>query len=234
VDGNGIFSVQLENPNNGTDENTVNDLYTSYYDLPPVYPGTIVIHFKTNKMPEQNKYQVFDTDGNVVFEKGDFEKQTLYIDTLTLLNGIYDFFLWDTGDNGISFWANSEGSGYLKFYDMNGDLIKIFQPDFGDRIYHNFYMDMTLGSGMNESGNLAFEILPNPSDGRFTISYALKNPSDIRITVINTSGQIVYNGSAKGNLNGNIPININKSSPGIYTCIIESGGIRVGRKFVIK
>jgi len=234
VEGNGKFKVELSNPNGSTDENTMNDSYLTSYDLPPVYPGTIVVHFKTNKMPEQNYYQVFDDAGEVVFERGGFEAQTVYIDTVTLINGSYDFYLWDSGDNGISFWANSEASGYLKFYDMEENPVKTFISDFGDRVHHSFFMDMYLGNDSDIDGSLTFDLLPNPSNGKFTISYAIKEKAPVKMSIYNTSGQKIWSVTREGTKQGKILVNLNNAPPGMYTCILESAGKNFSKKFVVK
>jgi len=234
VEGNGVFNVSLSNPNNEVDENPVNDSYHTNYNLPTSYPGTFIIRFKTNKRPEQNGYQIFNAEGEVVHEKSDFEPLTLYRDTITLVNGIYDFYLWDSGDNGISFWANDEGSGYIRFYDFDGNKITDFEPDFGDRIYHSFYMDMYLGTNDPAQGKIAFNILPNPNSGQFTISYALKNEDDLKISLFNTSGQQVWTTLVKGSLHDKIRVNIADKPAGIYTCVFESNGVSLSKKFIIK
>ncbi|HIE41299.1 MAG TPA: hypothetical protein EYP80_01405 [Candidatus Aenigmarchaeota archaeon] len=112
--GDGRFSVEVNNPNAAADENTMNDVYSTKYDLPDIYPGTIVIHFKTNLTAHQNTYEFLTNTGVQIWEKKNFENETLYIDTISFLNGCYDFYLYDSGDNGIDFWANSEGKGYIR------------------------------------------------------------------------------------------------------------------------
>ena len=233
VAGNGNFSVQLTNPNGGSDENTINDVYYSNYDLPPVYPGTIVIHFRTNKAAYQNNYEILTTTGNLIFEKDDFVNETLYIDTITLLTGCYDFYLWDSGDNGISFWANSQGSGYIQFYDIEGNFLKGFTGDFGDRIYHSFYSDMYLGTSYNKSDKINFEIIPNPNNGDFTISYAVEEKSDISLTIYNSGGQVIKEVSKISMNNDNIQISLTNAPAGVYTCILRTGTTTVNRKFVV-
>lgn len=234
VEGDGVFNVSLSNPNNEVDENPVNDSYQTNYDLPKIYPGTFIIRFKTNSRPQQNSYQIFNDQGDVVHEKSGFEANTLYYDTITLINGIYDFYLWDTGDNGISFWANNEGSGYIRFYDFNGDKITDFEPDFGDRIYHSFFMDMYLGNNDRSVGKMAFDILPNPNNGQFTISYALKTEADLKVTIYNTSGQAIWTTQQAGKFHDKIIVNIANMPAGIYTCIFESDGVSSSKKFVVK
>ena len=233
IAGEGHFSVHLSNPNGGSDENTVNDSYSSNYDLPDVYPNTIVIHFLTNKAAYQNNYEVRMSDGTLIFEKGDFENETLYIDTVTLINGCYDFTLFDSGDNGISFWANNQGSGYLKFNDLQGNIIRYFSGDFGDRIYNSFYSDMFLGTSSNKSERLSFDIIPNPNKGKFVVSYALEEESDMEIVVYNSSGQIVKEMSIQSSDRGKINISIEDNPPGIYTCLLKTKAVTASKKFVV-
>ena len=231
--GNGVFEVSISNPNGNVDENPVNDSYRTTYDLPKIYPGSIIIHFKTNKMPYQNSYQIRDMEGVVVFEREDFVANTLYVDTVTLLAGIYDFHLEDTGDNGISFWADNEGSGYLRFYDFDGNKVTDFEADFGDAIYHCFYMDISLGGKELANDKVAFDILPNPNDGRFSINYSLKSQGDCTMSIYNTTGQKVWTDTENEKLNDKFIVNISDLPSGMYTCVIESNGVSLSKKFVI-
>jgi len=120
--GNGKFEVHLQNPNGVADENTINDWYFTNYDEPDIYPGTFVIHLKTNKAAYQNNYEILNSNGIQLFQRDNLENETLYVDTISLPNDCYDFYLYDSGDNGIGFWAEpGQGNGYLKFYNLNGD-----------------------------------------------------------------------------------------------------------------
>lgn len=233
IGGNGDFSVQLSNPNGGTDENAINDVYHSKYELPPAYPGTVVIHFRTNRAAYQNHYEILTSTGNLMFEKDGFENETLYVDTITLLNGCYDFYLYDSGDNGIAFWANSQGSGYLQFRDIEGNMLKSFNGDFGDRIYHSYYSDMYLGTATNNSCNLAFDIIPNPNNGNFLVSYAMEDKSDLSMIFYNSSGQMIKEVSKPGMCNGKVKISLGNVPAGVYTCVLRAGATMVNRKFVV-
>jgi hypothetical protein len=232
--GDGKFSVEVANPNGGEDENTLNDAYFTNYELPDIYPGTIVVHFKTNKAAYQNRYEFMTNTGMPIWEKEDFEDETLYIDTISFLNGCYDFYLWDSGDNGIDFWAEpEEGKGYIRFYDLNGDLIKHFEPDFGNRIYNSFYADMYLGISESHNKNLGFDILPNPNSGHFVVSYALQKVATLSLSVYNSSGQQVWIQEEAGKQQGKINIALDKLPAGIYSCKLKSGENMLSKKFII-
>ena len=233
--GEGHFSVELSNPNASEDENHNNDIYFTDYNLPVVYPGTFVIHFMTNKAAIQNNYEFLTNEGVQIWEKDNFENQVLYVDTISFVNGCYDFYLYDSGDNGISFWAEpGEGGGYLKFYDLNGDVIQNFTGDFGDQIYKSFYTDITLGSLENSSQDIGFDILPNPNKGQFAISYAQVNAAKINLSIYNSAGQKVWDSEISGKKQGKLAVNLKNLPDGIYSCILQSDGSLVSKKFVLK
>jgi len=233
VDGNGNFSATLQNPNNVTDENSVNNTYYSNYHLPPVYPGTIVQKFKTNKAGYQNSWRFTTNDNLTYLARDGFNNETIYWDTISFETGCYNFYLHDTGDNGISFWANSEGSGYLRWYNLEGSMIKNFNGDFGDGIHHNFYADIHLGLDANTSEEISFNIIPNPNKGDFTIRFASDNNSDISCNIYNSQGQLVYTVPNPSHSNNLITISLDNVPSGVYTCVIASSDYSVSKKFVV-
>ncbi len=231
--GNGNFTAQLSNPNDGTDENPINNTYHSNYDLPDAFPNTIIIEFRTNKAAYQNSYQIFTTNGNLVFERNNFDNETVYIDTVTLISGCYDFYMWDTGDNGISFWANNQGAGYLKFSDVDGNLLQYFNGDFGDRIYKSFYADIMLSSNTLSDNNITFDILPNPNNGDFVVSYATKEKSQMDLVIYNSHGQVVEKRTNIYQSDNKLHISNSRLPSGVYTCVLKSNSTQVNKKFVI-
>ncbi len=232
VNGDGSFSVQLSNPNNQNDENLINNVYHSQYNLPPVYPRTIVQQFRTNKAANQNSWELRMNNDVVILERDNFENETLYVDTITFLNDCYQFYMYDTGDNGISFWANTQGSGLLRWYDLDGNMLKNFNGDFGDEIYHSFYTDMFLVKDENLENKVDFSIIPNPNNGDFKISYTTNIDSNIEVQIYNSVGKNMYNQNTINN-KGLIDISIEEIPAGVYTIILKSGNTSSTKKFVV-
>ena len=136
-------------------------------------------------------------------------------------------------DNGIDFWANSEGKGYIRFYDLNGDMIKHFDGDFGDRIYNSFYADMYLGTTENLKNKIAFDVLPNPNNGHFVVSYALENEAKISLNIYNSAGQKVWGREEAGKKQGKLKVELGMLPAGIYSCIMKSDESSLSKKFII-
>ncbi|PLX05818.1 MAG: hypothetical protein C0598_13800 [Marinilabiliales bacterium] len=233
--GEGVFTATVYNPNDQEDENHINDSYTCNYDEVDIYPGTMIIVFNTNNAAYQNSYEIRNANGITIFERDNLSSQTEYRDTITLFNGIYDFYMFDSGDNGISFWAEpGQGNGSLKFYDIEGDVIKSFNGDFGDRIYNSFYADMYLDNNYLNDSNLSFTLSPNPSNGKFVFSYILIEESDLDIQIYNAEGKIVFSEELPIQKSGNETIDINGVSSGIYNFVIKYKGNRYSEKIIIR
>lgn len=230
--GDGNFTVEVSNPNNSNDENPINNTYETNYNLPPVYPSTIVIHFRTNKAGYQNSWELKLNNDQVILERDGFDNETLYVDTITFMNGCFKFYMYDTGHNGISFWANNQGSGLLRWYDLDGNVLKVFNGDFGDQIYHSFYTDMFLDIKNNTNNTFEFEIIPNPNNGKFHISFNDIIEDDYDISVYNSTGQQIYNDQLNRSYSGGL-LNLDQLSPGIYTCVLQGSNGRSVKNFVI-
>jgi len=231
--GNGRFEVHLQNPNGAADENTVNDWYFTDYDQPDIYPGTFVIHLKTNKVAYQNNYEILNKDGIQLFQRDNLENETLYVDTISLPNDCYDFYLYDSGDNGIGFWAEpGQGNGYLKFYDLNGDKIKQFNSDFGDRVYNSFYTDIYLGK-MEIEDAVSLSVNPNPNHGSFVVSYAAHEKTDLKLKVHDSQGRLVFAKDYKSLQSGVLNIDLGNVAPGVYNLSVESDKGLSTEKFVV-
>ena len=137
----------------------------------PTHNGNLVVNFKTNNAAAENWYEVLDADGKQVRMRSGFLNNTINKDTLNLDPGCYEFILHDTGDDGISFWANNDGSGTLNFLLVGGSLWQSLMTDFGKEIRYSFRIAGTNAVAAFPEPVL-FEVYPNPT--RRTLSVALE------------------------------------------------------------
>lgn len=169
-DGQNVFVVHIGQPNGLADEYAANDSYYSPFEMPETYPHDFIIWFKTNNFPHQNSYTVKDLFGNVVFEQNNLDAQTIYRDTMDLAPGCYTFEFMDTGNDGLSYWANSaQGSGYLRFKLNGGPLIKNHKADFGRKVFEAFIVGDVTSVYEQNTMQPALSIFPNPTDGQFQL-----------------------------------------------------------------
>ena len=183
-----VFHATVVDPNNGADEYTLNDHYEAGFAIPDVVPTDFFIEFKTNNAASESSYQILDDNGAVLFERTGMSNATLYRDTLNLGLGCYQFKVLDTDDDGIAFWANNDGNGYLRLRAVGGGVVKAFDPDFGQSIIYNFTIDFPLSyEELNDIHEI--NVYPNPTQGEFYVEAGSISESDIEIH--NAQGQLV-------------------------------------------
>ena len=181
------FEVFLKNPNGQVDEYPDNNAMLSEFEIVPEYPETFVLWLGTNNgvvnsvtMESETKWDIYDINGNAIYTSGVLYANTQYKDTLTLNPGCYTFIVEDTDEDGLSYGYNSDGSGMVRFREIGASWIKVFDPDFGSNIIHQF----TVGGSQNQitSLNNDWQIFPNPTDNKIIIS---GNTEDISTIIIN-------------------------------------------------
>ncbi len=162
------FNVSVDQPNGVQDEYEYNNAQRVEFDSPPVYPGDFYIWFQTNGAASENTVTITDLDGNVHYSNSSYANNTQYKDTLSLAPGCYKFQITDSDSDGLAFFANNDGNGWIRFREVGGGNLHLFEPDFGDEITHYF----TVGWGVStpeydKTRNI--EVFPNPGAGMFNV-----------------------------------------------------------------
>ena len=65
----------------------------------------------------------------MVHQNGALSNNTCCATRSDLPLGCYTFHFNDSGNDGLFFFANSDGTGWLQFRDMNGDTLVAFPSD---------------------------------------------------------------------------------------------------------
>jgi len=168
---NNVFHAQIEQCNGVSDSYLINNKFHSSFSIPDVLPSPFIIMLYTNNAPTETSYKLLNEGGQVLFEKNNLAAKKIYRDTFTLGVGCYQLIVEDSDEDGLSFFANSDGAGYINVRRINGSVIKSFDPDFGKRIVYNFTVDYPL-SFDDLYGQKQTTVFPNPSQGVFTLSLA--------------------------------------------------------------
>jgi hypothetical protein len=226
---NDVFHVEISKPNGGTDEYSYNNTYSNEFDSPPFVTSQFRIDYRSNGAASETSFKIYNEWGTEIFSNSGQANNTLKRDTLTLGLGCYRLIIKDTDGDGIGFWANSDGTGYLRFHKMTGQAIMSIQPDFGAEFTYNF----TIGSPLSVrdiSENMKITIYPNPTEGSFSIEGKDMNDSQVRL--INNLGQEIainpiFNKES-------VIINSHDLSAGIYSVIVTKKEGTVTKKLVVK
>ena len=131
------FCVSIEKVNNKTDEYEGNNALTAVFNLAPVYPNKISIHFYSYKAAEDNILELVDDMGIPLFEASDFVSDSTYTFNLNMLPGCYEFIVYDKKGDGLYFPNEKNGSIKL-FNTRTKEELKDFEPNFGAEIRQQF------------------------------------------------------------------------------------------------
>ena len=216
------FTAYIEKINNSTDEYSKNDRLTQNYVLAPHVMGDLVIVMKTNSMANETKWTLKDQAGNVIrTSKSNLQGFTLYQDTIKGLSGCYQLQFTDAADNGISWWANGDGDGFIRAKGLNSSW-HFFQPDFGKELTFNFTTGLINSTEEPLSGR-QIKIYPNPSSGLTNLELTGYS-GQVKVIVRNQVGQVIgheYIEDLKS-LNYHTIIDLTDQKAGLYHITVQN------------
>lgn len=187
---------------------------------------------RTNAFPNETSWELTDETGKVLkSRKNGLKANTTYLDTLKNLNGCYQWRITDSDDDGLSFFANSDGNGNLAIKNLGSANTAII-ADFGKEINYQFVAGTTIATN-----DLTYRpellVFPNPTTGLFTLqTEGIREGYDIRVS--NLQGQLVL--SQKSVLNSDLhqetAIDLTNFPSGMYIVQIKSGQLILSQKVI--
>jgi len=190
--GSGRFEVASERPNGHRDGWTGDDRMTVAFRAPEILPATVVVQLRTNAQPGHNHLRVLDGMGLVVLGRalGSLRADTLYNDTLRLAPGCYTLMLGDTAGDGLEFWYNAKGGrGTLRLLDDRGRLLRSFESDCGNGVYHPFQV----GAGITVAPDTlpAIGLFPTRTTGRTVLDFFASTPVPVVVRILDEQQDVV-------------------------------------------
>jgi hypothetical protein len=224
------FYAELIKVNGTADMDVYNNKYKSNFGITGVVPRQVIVYHKANTFANETSYRVTDELGNVLLARSNLSNNLTYRDTLNLPLGCFKLEVADTDGDGISFWANSDGSGSMSLRKITGQIIKTFQPDFGSGFTYNFTTDFPL-QYEDLYPEAQITIYPNPTNNIFTLE--AENIADQPIKIFNQMGQQVGFTSIKVG-NNKLQCQLQQAGPGVYTVHIAGEKVVGNYKLVLE
>ncbi len=237
VAGNQKFKAYISTINGATDQYNYDDTARSSALIPPAYDSVFVFVFKTNNQPSQNSYNLKNHAGTTLYARnvGSLVANTTYRDTFRLApGGCYRFTFTDSGNDGLSWWANTAGgTGSARFAKLNNAAIKVFNPDFGSQIFQSFTVSLA-PNAVSEVGNeFKLDVFPNPSSGPVNFEVSLPQAEDVTIDIYSSVGQLLVSEQYKKISHQFIDLDLSNLSAGIYYAKIYSNNYSATKEIVI-
>ena len=218
--GAGLFTATVSDPNGGQDEYAQNSSLTTSYEVTDMFESEVYIFIlKTNNFGNQNSYQLRDFAGNILISRNNLASNTFYRDTVYLEDGCYTIKLDDSGNNGLSFWAQAnEGSGSFSIRSL-ATTLKSFNPDFGSVINYSFVKG-EITNVETPDFNYTFDVFPNPTSGTFKVLLDLPEYKDARLVMVDMTGRVIQTILLNEINSSTINLDLSDQPDGIYYCTI--------------
>ncbi|MEA3505519.1 MAG: LamG-like jellyroll fold domain-containing protein [Bacteroidota bacterium] len=232
-DGKHVFTAKVVSPNGQEDQYADNDVYNSEFNIPDLINSPIILKMRMNKRPEDFALSIVDLKGNVVFSRDEFESETIYQDTLNLENGCYTLILTDDELTGLSYWAwGAQGSGYLRMYNDEGDILKNFEAEFGGELRYCFSKGSALYIDKPNLDNI-LDIYPNPTKGLINIDINGISGSAV-LKVIDMMGKEVINKTIELSISkSHLQLDLTNQPKGSYIVYIIHPDIKL-KEIIVK
>jgi len=228
---NNEFHVNLKFPNHDIDEYSLNNSFTTSFNKPDLLPKNISVRVNTNNFPQENSYQLFDASGNVIGSNDLNSANFTTIDEYELEEGCYKLVFFDSGDDGLVWWANAaQGTGSVSILDDNGQSLVNFETDFGGKFEYTFSTSFTVSAEELEFLS-SLKLYPNPTVDFITLEG--KELSSAQLSLTNISGQKIKSINLQ-NAQNEVTIDTGALESGIYFITIVKDDLKTTRKFIKK
>jgi len=231
----GTFVAEIMLVNGVPDEYALNNVHYSEFEAPLLIPGDrFVVDFGTNSFPQENYWKIYDIDGDEVASSGVLSANSNFRDTIDLPWGCYTFILEDLDKDGLNFWANDDGNGYLRFRRADANSIfKNFAGDFGTRLVVPFTLGGALGI---EKGDTKSPLLfyPNPTDGLLHVQVSLKGKQNLKLKLMNLQGKTLFEENSVSNGIYKTTFECSSLAKGLYLLQVEGEDFSAVEKLVVR
>ena len=209
------FYARIANANGRDDDYLNNNEKKTIIPFMPAHTNDIVIEMKTNGRANETSWKLFDENGvEMAGRGGGLTANTTYRDTVIALEGCYELWVEDSDEDGISWWANSDGNGYVQIRNIGGGITTV-ATDFGKYVRYQFVTEGYLPNGQTENSKEVLSIYPNPGFNEFTIKLPAGELNE-RLTIYNAQGAELLDFPDKSLQNGEIQFRMDNFPSGLY------------------
>ncbi len=209
------FYARIQNPNGGMDEYGNNDERSNLIPFIPAHKSNIIIELRTNNFPNETSWKLFNDNGDVLKSRGGgLQSNTIYRDTITNMEGCYRLLVEDTDEDGISWWANGDGNGYVQIRDIGGGITSV-ATDFGKYVQYEFVTEGFVPTNEAELSPASLGVYPNPGLDKFTISITDYELAE-KLVIRDGQGKVVMKFEDISLFQEDLELNLTGNPAGVY------------------
>ena len=207
---NPMFHASVDYPNGTYDQYMYNDTIHTPFKVVPVYDSIVIMQLLTNLDGAESSWELRNEYDSVMYSGSGYGNRVTVRDTFHLQPGCYKFTLFDSGEDGLSFFANNSGNGTIQLRKLVGGIFQIMQPNFGEKISQYFMVGYKQGFGpakdscvkplrVIDTTGIATAvtpedkvyIYPNPTDNKFFVRLDYAERENATIRIYNTIGTLI-------------------------------------------
>ena len=234
--GKNQFYVKLTEPSGTADEYIKDNAITTTFDAPEELRKTVIFYFRTNRQPQQNAWELTDSKGQVVKQRGftAMKPETEYRDTLRLIPGCYKLSVADTAGDGLEFWYNSDaGRGVARLMDTSGVMLKNFESDFGSGFQYCFTVPAKEGVSVPPLNEPVIGLFPLRTSGKTTLDYFSNVSAEVKVQITTENGSPVKDFSYPSLKEGVFTYDLTGQPAGRYYLKVTAGDKTISKRFRI-
>jgi hypothetical protein len=233
--GNQYFEAYAGKPNGQTDENGLNGFALTSFEAAPTFPGKMSFYLKTNNAANETHWTLKDVNDSVLYSGDNLTNNTVYNIPFDLDPGCYVLSVKDRDKDGLSFFANNDGSGIVRLIgDAGTNFFKNLQANFGTELRQEFTVGYSIGSNELKTDELVFDLYPNPATTEIVLVLPQELENGSELIVNDLSGRTLMKVDIKTTDSKLYTLDISGLKPGQYLVELVSGNSRSVRKLLIQ
>ena len=136
----------------------------------------------------------------------------------------------DSDDDGLTFWANNDGGGYVRFKKVAGGNFTTLEDDFGKSISQAFRFETNLISDVEEVVSIddspEVNVFPNPTHG-FVRARIDGFDSEVKWVLRNSMAQEIQSGNFRPSNGLLLSFDMSDYAMGMYSLEVFNGESRI-------
>lgn len=222
--GTNTFYAEVANPNGVSDEYAFDSRMESTFNIVDRVDEPIVAVWRTNSRANETSWVLMDNEGNTLSQSGTLAANTTYRDTFDLEQGCYILRFQDSDCDGLSFFANNDGTGALRLWSGGLPIVSEqadrMSSSFGCFIDYAFTVDYTMNVEEVQE-NTEVGVFPNPLNDKTNLFISDNNWNLAQINVYSIDGKLMKQ-IQQSNIGMNqINLDLSELSPGVYNISID-------------